>query len=101
MRAAREAIAAASTPEEIGACLQPLEDVITCLSAIRSAEQAPPLAGGVEALRFELGVIGRLIAGGMAFYQDWGRILAAAEAGYTSSGDPPALTVPGSVSLVA
>jgi hypothetical protein len=101
MRSVREALSAASTPEEIGACLEPLDDVITCLRAIRPVGQEPPLAGELEALRFELGVIGRLIAGGMLFYQGWGRILATAEAGYTPSGDPPALNPPGSVSLVA
>jgi hypothetical protein len=101
MRSVREALSAASTPEEIGVCRQPLEDVITYLLAIRPAGQEPPLAGEMEALRFELGVIGRLIGGGMAFYQGWGRILATAETGYTPSGDPPALNPPGSVSLVA
>jgi hypothetical protein len=101
MRGVREALSAASTPEEIGACLQPLEAVIICLRAIRSAGQAPPLAGELEELRFEMGVVGRLIVGGGAFYQGWGRTLAAAENGYTPSGDPPALQAPGSVSLMA
>ena len=109
---ARLALASASTPEEIGRCAPLLEETILLLQAIPSLPGGPnravegkaveddaELAREFAALQFELGVVRRLIEGGMNFYQGWARILAAVLVGYTPSGEPAALTAQGSVSL--
>jgi hypothetical protein len=91
------------TAEEIGGCVPLLEEAIACLRAVEAAaddrerwgEAALEMAG----LQFELGVVGRLIEGGAAFYQGWARVLATAAAGYTPAGEPAALNAPGSVSV--
>ena len=115
----RQALASASTPEEVGACVPLLHEAITCLRAIApvadsspenmSPENAAPknaatpsqpeLAREFAALCFELGVARRLIEGGAEFYQGWARTLAVVLSGYTPSGEPAALTAPGSLSL--
>jgi hypothetical protein len=92
------------TPEEIGGCAPLLEEAIACLRAMPapqnpSLRNGPELAREFEGLRFELGVVRRLIEGGAEFYRGWARILATAAAGYTPSGEPAALTASGSVSL--
>ena len=120
----RQALASASTPEEVGACVPLLHDAIACLQSLAAAPDplpenpslegaspensspqnaAPPsqpeLAREFAALRFELGVAQRLIEGGAEFYQGWARTLAVVLSGYTPSGEPAALTAPGSLSL--
>ena len=104
MAAVRAALKA-PTPEEIGGCLPLLGEAIDCLQAAPTARHDPELAGESElageldALRFEVGVLRRLIERGAAFYQGWARVLATTAAGYTPAGEPAALTAPGSVCL--
>ena len=120
----RQALASASTPEEVGACVPLLHDAIACLQSLAAAPDPSPenpslegaspensspknaatpsqpeLAREFAALRFELGVARRLIEGGAEFYQGWARTLAVVLSGYTPSGEPAALTAPGSLSL--
>ena len=89
----------ALAPQDIGACAPLMEEAIACLQAIPSGEAEANLVGELAGLRFELGVLERILEGGTEFYRGWGRVLAAATAGYTPSGDPAALTEPGSLSL--
>jgi hypothetical protein len=103
----RRVLSSASTPEEIGDCAPLLEEAILALQAIPSllggpnhaVENEAELAREFAALQFELGVVRRLIEGGMNFYQGWARVLAAVLTGYTPSGEPAALTARGSVLL--
>jgi hypothetical protein len=102
MREARLALSFAG-PEEISGCVRLLEEAVACLRALppatdRGMKTDPEMAREWEAVRFEWGIVRRLIEGGGQFYQGWARILAAAS-GYTPSGEPVALTAPGSVSL--
>jgi len=116
----RQALATASTPEEVSGCMPLLHEAIACLQSLAAVPDpspenpapkhaAPPsspatparpeLAREFAALRFELGVARRLIEGGAEFYQGWARTLAAVLSGYTPSGEPAELTAPGSLSL--
>lgn len=107
MAEVRQALSSASTPEEIGACLPLLEEAIACLRAIAPVPappnalklSGPELAGEIAAVRFESGIVRRVLEGGAQFYQGWARILAGAVAGYMPTGEPAALTAPGSVSI--
>lgn len=93
------------TPEDVAGCLPLLEDAIGCLGAMPvapgefHAAREPGLAGELDALRFDLGVMQRLVEGGAEFYRNWARALATVAGGYTPSGEPAALTAPGSVSV--
>jgi hypothetical protein len=85
------------TAEEIDACLPLLDDAIVRLQSVPAAPDDPEFAGEVEALKFELSVVRRMIDGGAAFYQGWANVLATTVAGYTPEGEPAVLTAPGSV----
>jgi hypothetical protein len=93
-------------PGELNACVPVLNEVIGCLGEMQAwgeklLRRDPGLARELEALRFDSGVVRRMIEGGSRFYQGWARMLAIAAAGYTPSGEPAALTAPGSVSYEA
>src|SRR5438046_8770932 len=89
-----------TTPQEIGGCLPLLDEAIGCLHSVPTAPHDPELAGELETLQFELGVVRRLIEGSAGFYGGWARVLATAAAGYTPAGEPAALTAPRSVCTV-
>ena len=84
------------SPDEVNRCVPLLEEAITRMQAI---QPAPERTGELRALRFELGVVGRVAAGGAEFYHEWARMLAAAAAGYTAAGEPAPLTAAGSLSV--
>jgi len=89
------------SPEELGRCIPLLDEAVACLKAmepVRDTRQTD-LVRELDALRFELGVVRRLIEGGNQFYRGWARILAMAAVGYTPTGDPAPLPAPGSVSV--
>jgi hypothetical protein len=88
-------------PEELGRGIPRLNEAIVCLEALEPGRdpRKADLAQELSALRFELGVVRRLVAGGAEFYRGWARILAMAAGSYTPTGDPAPLTAPGSVSV--
>ncbi|MSV35106.1 MAG: hypothetical protein EXQ47_05840 [Bryobacterales bacterium] len=98
-----------SSPEEVEQCIPALEEAIACLRASEptpdlQAELKPALKKELIALRFELGVIRRLVQRSAEFYQGWAKVLAATAAGYTAmsytaTGDPVPLAAPGSLSV--
>lgn len=95
------AVLQSPSPEELSRCIPLLDEAIACLEAMDPGQQPrkADLAQELGLLRFELGVVRRLIEGGAEFYQGWARILAMAAVGYTVTGEPAPLTAPGSVSV--
>lgn len=101
----------ASSPEEVERCIPALHEAIACLREIEPAPDLPTpglptsdLRGELNALRFELGVVQRLIQRGAEFYQGWANTLAATAMGYTAGsytagGAPAPLSAPGSLSV--
>ena len=85
-----------SSPEEVEQCIPVLHEAIACLRAV---EPRADLAKELNALRFEIGVVGRLVERSAAFYHGWAKTLAAAAAGYTATGDPAPLRVARSISV--
>jgi len=89
------------SPEELSRGIPLLNEAIVCLQTMepdRDSRNAD-LARELGALRFELGVLRRLVEGGAEFYRGWARVLAMAAAGYTPTGAPAPLAAPGSVSV--
>jgi len=114
IREARSHIAALRTamlsgpqsPERIVGCAPGLSKAILCLRAIE--QQLPPNAAKVDdadalrslySLKAELRAVGKLLEHGAAFHRGWARLLGAAAAGYTPSGEATPLTVRGSVAM--
>jgi hypothetical protein len=87
--------------EDVNRCIPLLHEAIACLGA---SEPTPELARELSALRFEVGVVRRLIERGAEFYQGWAKWMAAAAAGqaamsYTETGNPAPRAAPGSLSV--
>jgi hypothetical protein len=87
-------------------CIPALHKAITCLRAVKPApdQPVPELRAELNALRFELGVMSRLVLGAAEFNQGWAKALAATAAecagvGYTAAGDPTPLSAPRSLSV--
>jgi hypothetical protein len=114
------------SPDQLMACLPALSEAAGRLSAIetellrngRTAKQdrpsdnepdsewvstSPPDSGEItralKSLKSELRAAVNLIEHGAAFYRGWARLLGAATAGYTPSGEAAPLAAPGSVSV--
>jgi hypothetical protein len=114
------------SPDQIMGCLPALSEAAERLSAIEtellrnsrpaqpdrcSGDQAdsellstsPPDSGEItralKSLKSDLRAAVNLIEHGAAFYRGWARLLGAASAGYTPSGEAVPLAAPGSVSV--
>jgi hypothetical protein len=87
-----------SSPEEVEQCIPELNEAIACLQGMEPGRDASLLAE-LRGLKFEIGVISRLVARSAEFYQGWAKVLAAVAAGYTVTGDPAPLTAPGAISV--
>lgn len=107
---ARECIAALrealmkSSPDELMACLPGLSDAAGRLSAVErevrsSSPAADELTRALKGLKSDLSAANKLIEHGAGFYRGWARLLGAAAAGYTPSGEAAPLTVRGSLAM--
>ncbi len=74
-----------------------------CQSAPEQLRGSPPdsgeIARALKSLKSDLRAAAKLIEHGATFYRGWARLLGAAAAGYTPSGEAALLAVPGSVSV--
>lgn len=89
-------------------CLPGLSQAAGCLSAIEHRSQAKPVVSLVasidhvrelKSLQAELRAVQKLIEHGAAFHRGWARLLGAAAAGYTSSGETAPLAARGSLAM--
>jgi hypothetical protein len=112
IREAREHIAALRTallspalsPDELLACIPGLSDAAARLSSVEQllrAEPATPIdaARDLKLLKGELKATASLIQHGAEFHRGWARLLGAASAGYTASGDAAPLAVVGTLAI--
>lgn len=65
----------------------------------RGTERHPGLREDILALRHDLGMVGRLLQNGAAFYQGWARVLGAASGGYTPTGAAEPVQTPSAISM--
>jgi hypothetical protein len=94
----------ALSPDELLACVPGLSDAAARLSSVEQllrAEPATPIdaARDLKLLRSELKAAASLIEHGAEFHRGWARLLGAAAAGYTASGDAAPLAVHGSLAI--
>ena len=67
--------------------------------SITSPEDSGEITRALKSLKSDLRAAANLIEHGAAFYRGWARLLGAAAAGYTPSGEAAPLAAPGSVSV--
>ena len=98
----------AQAPAELIGCVPGLSQAAACLGAIEHHLKAQPAVSVVvsivdvrelKSLKAELRAVATLIEHGAAFHRGWARLLGAAAAGYTSSGEAAPLTARGSVAM--
>jgi len=98
------------TPDRLGECGGRLEKVGELLRGLEAALRGGPGAGGrpegaaraklgagVEELRRELAVVGKLLHHAGRYYLNWARMLLGAAEAYTSKGEAAGLAAPGRV----
>jgi hypothetical protein len=110
LRIARErltklrAALSAPTPESIEDCLPGLIEAAESLGRVQNdirEHGADEFLFDLHALQRDLRISRQLIERGAAFYRGWAGILAAASAGYTSSGEPRPMEPTGTISIRA
>lgn len=96
------------SPDEIARCAGGLVEAAQCLVFVKGlletglVEEGLPgedLGPELDALKNELRSVDKLIEHGAAFNRGWARLLGAATAGYTPSGEAASLSVPGAISV--
>jgi hypothetical protein len=98
----------AQSPGELIGCVPGLSKAAACLGAVEHQLKAQPAVSIVvsivdvrelKSLKSELRAVRTLIEHGAAFHRGWARLLGAAAAGYTSSGEAAPLMARGSVAM--
>ena len=94
----------AQSPGDLMDCVPGLSTAAGCLSAIEHQLQARPAVSidrvrELRSLQAELRAVQKLIEHGAAFHRGWARLLGAAAAGYTSSGEAAPLAARGSLAM--